>query len=181
MANSLSSFSWHSIDNHRLLILSSYNNIMDLNVADFCPIEFSFNNNLNVVMKNKIVAYDFATADNANSLLDIGEKMKQRAIKSYGSFESFDFSLNVEIISDVSNLMISNLMMNSNNTNNNNRTNISDSGNQSSLVIREQATPESVHQNLSIRTDNAESDLKYLWHWCDCEYSSFFSYDCAMI
>ena len=88
---------------------------MDLNIADFCAIVrfffkkyvlyfilnrtfkiikgFSFNENLNVAIKDKISI--LKTTTNEGAEMDIGEKMKQRAIKNYGVQ---DFLLNIPLL-----------------------------------------------------------------------------------
>jgi len=67
---------------------------MDLVVSDYCPIDFSINENLNVCVNDKVLVSNLSRLDNK----DIGEKMKMRALKSYGVNENF--LSNLEMISN---------------------------------------------------------------------------------
>jgi WD repeat-containing protein mio len=90
----LSSFSWHSKDYNQLMVISVYNGLMDLTVTDFLPIAFSANDCLNIVTNDKVSMFNIK---NEEDDLDIGEKMKYRAVNSYGVQ---DFLLNIELLSE---------------------------------------------------------------------------------
>ena len=94
----INSFAWHSKDYNRLMVsFNTFNILMDLIVADHCPIGFSMNDKLNVCMNDKVLTLDMIQND---SDIDIGVKMKYRALKSYGVQ---DYLLNINLISDEKN------------------------------------------------------------------------------
>ena len=80
-----------------MVSFNTFNVLMDLIVADHCPIGFSMNDKLNVCMNDKVLTLDMIQND---SDIDIGVKMKYRALKSYGVQ---DYLLNINLISDEKN------------------------------------------------------------------------------
>lgn len=86
------------------------------------------NDQLNIAFKDKVTIYN-----QGNSFgVDIGDKMKRRALKSYGAQ---GFLQNIEIID----------------------------------ATISPPTFESIGQESGQLVENDESDVKYLWQWCDSE------------
>ncbi len=90
----INSFCWHSKDYNRLMVSHTFK-LMDLIVADYCPIGFSMNDNLNVCMNDKILRLENVCSSEND--MNIGEKMKTRAMKNYGVQ---NFLANLDLISN---------------------------------------------------------------------------------
>lgn len=98
-----------------MVAYNAFNVLMDINVADYCPIVcylsrffllkillvtklpllkkgFSADGILNIGMNQKVTRYDSNVFEDE---IDIGVKIKQRAIKNYGVQ---DFLLNVDLL-----------------------------------------------------------------------------------
>lgn len=98
LTTSIQSFSWHTKDFNRLMVSSSapFNSILDLCVTDYSLLAFSGTNNLNMANGDKVAVLNVNEANKEAAELDIGDKMKQRAIQSYGVG---DFLKNIELLS----------------------------------------------------------------------------------
>ncbi|RNA42728.1 WD repeat-containing mio [Brachionus plicatilis] len=95
--SSINSFSWHSKDCNKLMATCTDPNalkLVDLIVAEYSPIGISFNETLNFAVGDKVWTIQSEKIDEE---LDIGEKIKKRAINFYGIKS---FLKNISLLSD---------------------------------------------------------------------------------